>query len=140
MKRFVLIIATAFISSLGLATPQAEARELAKPEYIALYFYADWCAGCQILSPKLERVREEQNLNRENILFVKLDLTDKPRIHQSILLAQALGVGDFLKQQGSATGYIAVLDIASQEEKLRFNSGDTIEDIQSGLLGLKGHD
>lgn len=107
------------LSLLLLASP-AQARELAKPKLLAVYAYADWCGNCKILSPKLKEARAA--LEKQDVLFVTLDLTDKPRIHQSILLAQALGIGDWLKAQGSATGYVAVLDSASKKELERFDS------------------
>lgn len=138
MRRRFHLSVLALICVFAFSVPQAIARELPKPNYIALYFYADWCAGCQILSPKLQEVRKDNNLDRQDIVFVKLDLTDKARIHQSILLAQALGVGDFLKQQGSATGYVAVLDIHTQEETLRFNASETLEDMAAKLSALQG--
>ncbi len=134
-RRIFLSALAGLILSLGFA-PTLHARELAKPDYIVTYFYADWCPGCKILSPKLDQVRAENNLDKENILFIKLDLTDKPRINQSILLAQALGLGDFLKAQGSATGYVVILDAKSMQEQARFNAGASIEELTEALKTL----
>lgn len=85
---------------------------------LALYFYADWCPVCKGLSPKLTQARKD-GLDNKDILFVTLNLTDAATIHQSLLLADALGVGDFVRKQGSGTGYVAVLDPASKKEKTR---------------------
>ncbi len=136
MIRKILLAAFAAVFIFAGYIPNAQARELAEPEYLAVYFYADWCPNCKILSPKIEEVKAKDNLNKEDILFVKLDLTDKARIHQSILLAQGLGMGEYLKAQGSGTGYMAVLDANTKEEILRFDGTATSDDIHEGFQNL----
>lgn len=111
------------------AAEQAARKALPQPKLLALYFYADWCANCKTLSPKLEQARRENGLDALDIAFITLDLSDKARIHQSLLLAQALGVGEFVRQQGSATGYIAVLDAQAKKELFRFDSGTEVGSI-----------
>ena len=103
----------------------AVARELPQPKLIAVYFYADWCVNCKPLDAAMRQARITHALDEKEIVFVTLDLTDKTRIHQSILHAQALGIGQFLKAQGSATGYVAVLDAASKKELVRFDREST---------------
>lgn len=109
----------------------AGARELPKPQLIAVYFYADWCANCKILSPKIDEVKTA--LTKENVLFVTMNLTDKATIHQSILLAQGLGIGEYLQAQGSATGYMALLDSGSKKELIRFDRESTGEVIRKEI-------
>lgn len=133
MKKSLFIFGFLMTLWVTIVSNPSIARELPKPHTIALYFYADWCPNCQKITPKYEKVREQALLDRENILFVTMDLTDKPRIHQSILLAQALGLGDFLKQQGSATGYIAILNAQTKVEVSRIDSTHSIESIENML-------
>jgi len=97
---------------------------LPAPQVIALYFYADWCPNCKLLSPKLAKVRKDDAFDSKPVVFVTLDLTSPASIYQSKLLASALGVGEFVKQQGSATGYVALLDAATHKEIGRFDSSD----------------
>lgn len=111
----------------------AHARDLPTPKLIAIYFYADWCPICQQLTPKLAEARKTAELDKKDILFVTLNLTDKTTIHQAKLLAVSLGVGDFLKAQGSGTGYIAVLDAATKKELFRL-AGDATPDTISKQL------
>ena len=116
------------------------AHSLSKPKLIALYFYADWCANCKILSPNLAKARAQAGLDQRDVLFVTLNLTDKASIHQSILLAQALGVADFVKKQGSGTGYLALLGAEDKKERLRLDSQakstDIAQKIQAALAPL----
>ena len=63
------------------------------------------------------------------VLFVTLNLTDKTTIHQSVMLAQALNVGEFVKKQGAGTGYIVLLDATSKKEVARLDGNASQEDI-----------
>jgi peptide-methionine (R)-S-oxide reductase len=108
------------------AAPEKATQPTAK--IIALYFYADWCSNCKTLSPKLAELRKKMDV--EDIAFITLNLTDKASIHQSLLLAQALGVGDYVRQQGSKTGYVALLDASNKKEKTRITSETKSKDIE----------
>lgn len=136
MLRFLTILAL-FLAVYTANPGQSEARELPKAKLLAVYFYADWCPNCKILSPEITAARKDAALDGKDILFVTLDLTDKVKIHQTILHAQALGIGDFLKAQGSATGYIAVLDAQSKQELFRFDreskSAEIAQKLQEAL-------
>lgn len=120
---------TAMLAVLMLLPQRGEAYTLPKPDIIAIYFYADWCPNCKALSPVLEAAKEQGGLRTKPALFVTFDLTDKPRIHQSILLAQGLGLADYMKAQGSSTGYVALLDATTKTEIVRFDRTSTAKDI-----------
>jgi methionine-R-sulfoxide reductase len=100
-----------------------------KPKLIAVYAYASWCPNCKKLSPEIAKARQDGGLNSQDVLFVTLDLSDAASIHQSRLLAHALGLSDFLSAQGSATGYLALLEAAQQKELARLDSKNTSQDI-----------
>lgn len=118
-----------------LFAPNAHAaRPIPEPRLIAVYAYADWCPNCKALSPKLAEARKSLDANQTDILFITLDLTDKPRIRQSLLHAQALGLGEWLRTQGSATGYVALIDAKTKQEVGRFDNGDDVEEIKKLLL------
>jgi thiol-disulfide isomerase/thioredoxin len=122
-----------FIMALCFTIPAHAARELPKPELLAVYVYADWCPNCKILGPMIEEARVKGELDKKKVLFIPLNLTDKTTINQSILMAQQLGIGDFLKAQGSGTGYLALLDPVTKEEKARFLSDSTPSAIQEKI-------
>ncbi|MBN8520713.1 MAG: hypothetical protein J0L77_02290 [Alphaproteobacteria bacterium] len=117
-------------------TPVWAKRELPTPDLIAVYVYADWCPHCQILKPLIDVARQEGGLDQKNILFVSLNLTDKKSIHQSILLAQQLGIGEYLQAQGSGTGYLAILIPDTGQELFRFQSDTTSSDILKKINSL----
>ncbi len=127
LRCFAMLLLAFFC--IGLA-PAHAAPPLPAPTKLAVYAYADWCPNCKLLSPKLDAAKAAAG---KQILFVKLDLTDKPRIGQSILLASALGIAPWFQQQGSATGYVAILDAATKKEVARFDSGSTADAIAKAL-------
>lgn len=95
------------------------ARPLPHATVMVAYATADWCPNCKIITPKLERVLS--GFAGRKALFVTLDLTDRARIQQSVLLASALGIGEWLRAQGSVTGYVALIDMATKREITRFD-------------------
>ncbi len=98
-----------------------------KANLIALYFSAQWCPNCHALNPTLEEARSKGRLDDKDVLFVTLDLTNKTTIHQSLMLAEALGVTDFVKSQGSSTGYVAILDASTHKELAHFDRTATAD-------------
>lgn len=133
MRHFIAVAAL-----LLSALPVQAARPLPQPKFLAVYFYADWCTNCKAFSPVLGEVRSDADLQKAPLLFVTLDLTDKPRIRQSLLLATALGIGGYVQSQGSATGYVALLDAASKKELARFDRADTAATITQTIKAKLG--
>jgi thiol-disulfide isomerase/thioredoxin len=133
MRPFLAVLALFAL----LSTPAMAARPLPEAKLLAVYFYADWCPNCKALSPIMGEVRSDGELQKAPVLFVTMDLTDKPRIQQSLYLATALGIGDYLRAQGSATGYVALLDAKTKKEVARFDRtskpGDILARIQAAL-------
>ena len=129
MKHLLALLALAMLAF----TQPANAYELPKAKLMAVYFYADWCPNCKLLTPQLEKARAEGALDTKPILFVKLNLTDTATIRQSSMLAQALGISAFVQAQGSATGYVALLDATTKTEITRFDRATTSADILKGI-------
>lgn len=124
-----IIIAFAFA---GL-TLNANAAELAAPKLYAVYFTAEWCPSCKVLGPNYAKAREEGKLDAKDVLFLKLDLTDKTSIHQSVLLASAVGIGPYVQKQGSSTGYVALLAADKTTELARFDRSTSSADIIAAI-------
>ena len=131
--RYLNYLLLSFFILAAVQVGSASAAGLQAPKRIAVYFYADWCPNCKILSPALTEARKEADLDNKDILFVTLNLTDKATIHQSILLAQQLGIGEFVKAQGSATGYVAVLDAKTKKELTRIDRTSDAKAIEAAF-------
>ena len=116
---------------MGLFAMPTAAYELPKPKLIAVFFSASWCSSCKILGPELDTARQQADLDKKDILFVKLDLSDKASIHQSILLSSALGIAPFVQKQGSSTGYVALLAADKTTELTRFDRSSKAQDIST---------
>jgi methionine-R-sulfoxide reductase len=105
----------------------------ASAKIIAVYAYASWCPNCKLLSPQLQKARTQGALDSDDVLFITFDLSDKASIHQSLLLAQALGLGDYLKAQGSGTGYVALIDTNSKKELARFDKTSSADALTQAI-------
>jgi len=103
---FVLVFAVMF--SMAHAASQ-------KPEVIGVLFYADWCGSCKVLDPAIEKARGKSDLDNNPILFVRLDLTNATTRHQSELMAQTLGMGDFYEKNAGKTGFMLLVDADTKE-------------------------
>ena len=134
MKRLLasLLLAVALISQ------PAAGYELPKAKLIAVYFYADWCPNCKLLSPEFDKARKDGDLDNKPILFIKMNLTDSTTIHQSVMLAQALGIAPYVQQQGSATGYVALITTDTKKELVRFDRTSKAADIIAGATKALG--
>ena len=82
----------------------------AEPEVIGVLFYADWCGSCKVLDPAIQKARDKSDLDNDEVLFVRLDLTDATTRYQSELMAQALGIDGFYKENEGSTGFMVLVD------------------------------
>lgn len=134
LKSLIYLFIILSIIYMGLAS-LADAKVQAKlqPKLYSIYFYADWCGNCKILSPKYQLVQQELQADFAPVLFVKMDFTNAATIQQSMLMANALGLGDFVRSRGSGTGYIAVLDQDKQQQHL-IDSSNNLEQLKKHYL------
>ena len=86
-----------------------------KAEVYSVLFYADWCGSCKVLDPNIEKARGQSDLDNKSVLFVRLDLTDATKRHQSSLMADALGLGNFYKENAGATGFALLVDAETKK-------------------------
>jgi thiol-disulfide isomerase/thioredoxin len=101
------------------------------PKLYAVTFHADWCGSCKALAPVIKDVRE--NANSQDVLFVKLDLTDADMIHQSKLMASSTGLWSVLKANGSKTGSMALIKADTGAEVARFMRDATADQITTAI-------
>lgn len=133
MRRILL----AFVAVCLLGNAQLALASEQKPQVLGILFYADWCGSCRILEPEIEKARGKSDLDNSAILFVRLDLTDATRRHQSELMAHALGVADFYEENGGATGFMLLVDAETKEVISQLtktmDSGDITTEIRDAI-------
>ena len=134
MKK-LLILPLAAIAMLGFLAvgAQADTHAFEKPAYYAVKFHSDYCGSCKIMAPEIKGAFNEGGLNKEDVLYVELDFTDKGTIHQTKLKAAALGIDGYLKKAGSKTGYMVLINPATQEELARFTKENKADDIAATI-------
>lgn len=99
------------------------------PLLYAVTFYADWCGSCKILDPEVDKARADGNLDSQDVLFVKLDLTNDTTKHQAALMADALDIEDFYKKNGGKTGFVVLFDAETDKEVGRLTKDMTAAEI-----------
>ncbi|MBN8530294.1 MAG: thioredoxin family protein [Alphaproteobacteria bacterium] len=120
-------IFAAFTMLLALCVPiSASASYMREAKLIAVYFYADWCGYCKIMSRRLSETKKLGRFDGD-VLFVTMDFTNPARIDRSTRLAESIGIDGYVRHQGSAVGYVALLDAASKSEIIRLDSGDSTQ-------------
>ncbi len=82
----------------------------AAPKLAAVLIYADWCASCRVLDPKLEAVKAAQTF--EGVEFVTLDYTARDDDAFFATAAEA-GVGEAVVEtlaDGVKTGQVLLIN------------------------------
>lgn len=104
-----------------------------QPRVYGVLFYADWCPKCKVLKPELERARLEDQLDDEDVLFVRLDLTDETTSHQAQLMANALGLEDYYVENEGRTGFMLLIDPTSGQAIDRLTKSMSAEEISQRI-------
>ena len=119
----------AFILSLLPASALAEDEA----RIAAVLSYADWCASCQVLDPKLEEARASGPI--EGVRFVTLDYTDRVADNY-FAQADEAGVGPVVRDHfrgGVRTGMLLLIDLNDGEVVGDLRRSATVEDIKTTL-------
>jgi MYXO-CTERM domain-containing protein len=89
------------ITLIGI-TNLATAAEPVEPKVVGLMFFADTCASCKVLDPKIQAVKEE--FVEQPILFATFDHSNDATKAQAALLAAALGVATSTRRRKRPAG------------------------------------
>ena len=124
MRNFLTICSFLLIAVMPLKSYAAEA-----PALYAVAFHADWCGSCKVLGSNVVKARGKSDLDSQNVLFVKLDLTNKATRDQSSLMASALGIKDFYEENNGKTGFVLLVNSKTGEAV-----GKLTKDMDSGQI------
>ncbi len=82
MRNFILGFLFASFAALSACSETAEpvttsysSAQIQEAKVIAVLSYAEWCASCKILTPKINAIRADYE--KRGMVFVSLDYTDK---------------------------------------------------------------
>jgi thiol-disulfide isomerase/thioredoxin len=106
---------------------------LTKPAVYGVLFYADWCGSCKALDPKITQAREEAKLDEQDVLFVRLDLTDDTTKHQAAMMAAVMGISDLYESNAGKTGFMLLIDAESGEKLVQLTKKLEVSDIASKI-------
>ncbi len=129
MKRIV----TSMLLTAALIAPGASAlaQDESKPKVIGLLFYADWCASCKVLEPKLDAVKK--GFADRPVLFTRVDMTDDYTKSQSKLLAGALELGSIYADNAPKTGYMLLINASDKKVLGKLDKTQSEEQIKANI-------
>ena len=101
-----------------------------QPNLVAVYVYADWCPRCPIVGPIYGQIAEDYGA--DDVLFVKLDVTDQRTRHQMGLLADVLDI-KWLPKNQRQSGMITLIDREQQIVLATLTGPDQLRDLEDKL-------
>lgn len=129
--RHFILLAVPFLVAKGAIAENANA---APAETYGVLFYADWCASCKVLEPKIKEARA--SLAKDTpVLFVTLDLTDEGSRNQAAMLASLVNIESIYAAHSGKTGFMLLVDAKSKEVRQTLTKTDSLQTIRTALGG-----
>jgi thiol:disulfide interchange protein len=114
----------------SVALTRAEYPSARAPSLLVVAFHAEWCGKCKVLGPKV--MGDVAPAFRTDVLFVKLDLTDKDSPQAEYMLA-ALGLGDLWAEHAGKTGFALIVDPDTKKVVGTLRSDESADDLKSAV-------
>jgi thiol-disulfide isomerase/thioredoxin len=126
MQKIAILLV--FITGFGLLNVSAQEKE--SPRLYAVLFHADYCSACKAISPTISTLK--QNLEGQDVKFVKFDLTNKESEAKSKELAKSLGLSTVL-ESNRGTGYVVLVDAKTKEEKGKLTRKQSADEMAATI-------
>lgn len=131
-------LAITFFSQIGFAQEQKsevklEIKEIKVevPKILAVEFYADWCATCKELMPRMADIKK--SYAGKQIMTVRFDMTDEQTKSQAAFLASYAGLEEAYRKGGGKTGFIALVDAKTKKVHGLITKAKTVDEINKML-------
>lgn len=98
---------------------------------IGLLFYADWCAACKVLDPKLEAVKPE--FADQPIAFTRVDLTDEDTTAKSVKHVRDLSLEKIYAEHEGRTGFVLLVDAREKRVLGRLTHDQSEGDLRQAI-------
>jgi thiol-disulfide isomerase/thioredoxin len=112
--------------------PKAEHPKQAH-DVIGMLFFADWCAACKELEPKLDAVR--RGYAERPIRFTRVDLTDDAAKEQSARRAEEAGLSAVYAKHADKTGFVLLIDARTKKVLDRLVATQTADEMRTTIDG-----
>lgn len=101
--------------------PSSSVEGARSPDLVLVKYHADWCPRCKSLDPVFAQVQADQAA--KNVLFVKLDKTNKATALQAEYLSAEIGLGQHWPAFGRKTGLMVLFDAKTGKIIEEFSAG-----------------
>jgi len=113
------------------AQPSAANEGARAPELVLVKYHADWCPKCRSLDPTFDQVEVDQAT--KNVLFVRLDKTNKATSLQAEYMSAELGLGKQWTKFGRRTGLIVLFNAKTGDVVKEFRAGASATEINDAI-------
>jgi thiol-disulfide isomerase/thioredoxin len=97
---------------------------------VVVEIYASWCPACKNVAPTISQLKREYS-GKAN--FVVFDVSDRSKTAKSQSLAQQLGLAQFLAENASQTGLVAIIDPATGNILTQYRNNSNKSDYSTVL-------
>ena len=133
MRKLTFLLIPLFFLAAPLVSQGDEQAAVVKPAVYGVLMYADWCGACKALDPKINQARKDANLDNQEVLFLRWDLTNETTQHQALMMASALGLSDVYAANAGKTGFMLLLDAESGKRLAMLTVKQDSEEIASEI-------
>lgn len=102
-----------------------------KPKVVGVLFYADWCASCKALEPKLSEVKKQ--VMDQPIYFTRVDLTDDCTKKQSGMFAEWVGLGEVYREHAPKTGFMLLIDPQTRQVLTKLTKTQSQAELKAAM-------
>lgn len=127
----VALVAMAVMLPRGVWAQDSAKATTEKPKVVGVLFYADWCASCKVLDPKLDEVKKQ--FMDQPIYFTRVDLTDDCTKKQSGMLAEWVGLGEIYREHASKTGYMLLIDPQTKKVLSKLTKAQSEAELKAAM-------